>query len=1014
MWNRKWSWGAVAILGVGAVGCEYEFSTERHVPARGTLGEEVYKIVLDEAAHSARDQQARVGRVEAQKDDFITAVDNVLPPAMHDPVQKLLTSMLPLYDEDIFSRTTRSVASLLGDMALDNAYLTAAVRGDLKKNYLPGGRSLVQHIVSFPSLREQLSDFVKMALAYDGRGEDGRLNDEAATLANMVGVASRRLKEYTASADPERTAYLFADLLLKEDDRVARPGLAPMLAARPDSRGIARVRINAATGKVYAPFVDGDNDGLADVNAAGQFVGADGQPIALEPFGASTADGITRSADGRALAADGKAVFDYVDLNKTLAGALFDDTHALIGKELLFKAAKTIPVVMGQRVSARGPNGRAFNAFGASDAPLLDLVHALMAAADIPDLSKLLTGAKKIIDTKPDAIAGAVRELKRLHAVAEAHAEALGERGNTLLDDLKPILVEIIETDGLLQALLEGLVTPIAEDSDRGMLLQLKYKKDRVTIAETNAGQAAVYNTLVDRTRPDTNQNRSLFMRTLHLLYDTYKVSFAPKVFNRFDAGALITIPDLAIFYLDSVAGNARVSSMVSTITRLLGTPLAERPTPEQVNRFINTPNALMSEPVGRDGVLVREYHGDALLALEAAGLQKSLKPIVKPFSDRGKTEVLVKFFVTLYKHWASPQSNYQSSDPAQPMWSKRSGIVRYEPVLIELWSSPFMPRLRAFAKEALRTEVDGIKFTTLLERAARKLFKGDALLKTRDNRVELTHENGVRVTPLTPFDLIRNAVSKIDRAFANNASAKALWLDMRTAVQDLYLEIDESSGAPKLKNQTGIVFLSHALEKLAERIRIHERTPGEMSRRLKSVYADTEEILTGYDFATIFDALTLIDGRAETKIYTQDLLKHILLKTGDGRDALLRSTAIMFFTMLDGAVIQPVARFWGNALDPDRDLLWKLLDFQKRVDALDTEGTFIKLLRSGFEPSVRGETPFGILGNVIRDVHRVNPAETGALSEADHRSVLGGAYEYLLDTKHGVEKLIEITKNRK
>ena len=321
------------------------------------------------------------------------------------------------------------------------------------------------------------------------------------------------------------------------------------------------------------------------------------------------------------------------------------------------------------------------------------------------------------------------------------------------------------------------------------------------------------------------------------------------------------------------------------------------------------------------------------------------LKPIVKPFSDRNKTELLVKFFVTLYKHWASPQSNYQSSDPTRPMWSKRSGIVRYEPVLIELWSSTFMPRLRAFAKEALRTEVDGVKFTTYLERAARKLFKGDALLKTRDNRVELTHDNGVRVSPLTPFDLIRSACAKIDRAFSNNAAAKALWVDMRAAIQDLYLEIDESSGAPKLKNQTGIVFLSHALAKLAERIRIHERTPGEMSRRLKSVYADAEEILTGYDFATIFDALTLIDGRAETKGYTQDLLKHILFKTGDGRDALLRSTAVMAFTMLDGAVIQPAARFWGNALDPDKDLLWKLLDFQKRVDVIDTDGRALSTL---------------------------------------------------------------------
>src|SRR5262249_18936359 len=134
-----------------------------------------------------------------------------------------------------------------------------------------------------------------------------------------------------------------------------------------------------------------------------------------------------------------------------------------------------------------------------------------------------------------------------------------------LYDDLIPVVNEILATPGLAEDLLTALENPVTRNlSDR--FRDFMAYKDQLDYDPDTQGIVGSLGTPVDRTRPDSDWNRSLMQRLLHLIADASGVTVCNKqdavirdpiiglVLATYNECELLQINDLAVFYAQSIA----------------------------------------------------------------------------------------------------------------------------------------------------------------------------------------------------------------------------------------------------------------------------------------------------------------------------------------------------------------------------------------------------------------------------------------------------------------------------
>jgi hypothetical protein len=985
-----------------AAGCGFKYPTEYTAPERESFGAEVFKLIRKELSLSTENADAKVEAFDARRDRFVDALDTMFPDDTLRPLHEYFVRQLPLYDDDTLPSFTRKAGALLRDVADDNDVLDVLAREDARLGYDPDAAGLLHRAAEFADLREMMMRLAGIALDRYGRDDDGAQTGEPGAFGDLLAATSRFLATVEPARDVERTPALMADFLLREDARL--PAALPLYAVRRDVRRVARVATDPMTGKLYPPFVDEQpRDGLADVNASGRPVDARGQVVDAQPFGG----GGPRDGFGRMLTAPGstRTVFEYVDLRKTLLSALIPDLKTFVSKDVLQKSLRAAKALLGARAS-KTRDGDRYSAF--SGKPLLDVAHGLFAAADSPDVPDVLAGVRALLDQSESAVAGALRELDRIDEVRERHPGGGLVAGHSFEDDLLSVVREILDSPGLLQAMLQALADP-ASRAMRGVFGKLlKYKKDRVT--EGDVGGGRVFTTVVDRALPDRGGNKSLFQRTMQLMWETTGVGYSPEALGFIPLGFIFEIDDLAVFYLDVVAGNATVPWAVTLVT-----PLSERPTAREVNRFINTEQTLMSEPIDRYGRKVREGNGDTLFALEAAGGIEALRPLAKAFSDRGKTGLLVKLFVTLHLHWASKASDAQERSPSEPNYSKRSGIVTVEAFLQELFGeTPFLDRQTDLIAAIARTRVGQRNLGDVLQAFARKLVRPDSALRTRDGESRVTRSSGNVVSPPSPWDLVRLGLRAMDDALDNDAPAKSAWEDTRKVLVDTLLGTEETNNSVRFTNPRAVVLTSHLLDFLAERVRKH-LAANTWSRKLKEeLPADLEELVTSPGLAAATDLFDAIDADETLTDLLRSFLTHMLPTDGLDGDRLLRFGAKVLHQMMDGRDFAPLAKLLSRAVHPRSGLLVAALRYFQASMAVDTGDLLRGILMRGAAAAIGGTAPLGHFSDVLGAVLRTEPGAEGPWSAEDFRRFLAELSRFMLDREKGLEKLITIVKGRR
>jgi hypothetical protein len=398
-------------------------------------------------------------------------------------------------------------------------------------------------------------------------------------------------------------------------------GLSPtrFVVAR-DPRAYAAVPL--VDGMVPPPFTDTNGDGLADVDALGQFVTTDGSSVPSPFFSPEGVDG-PRDAAGRATGTATPTLYSYIDVGQTFVAALENDLVPLVnpdptmGHETVMNALGGAYVLFGSRDSGAAstkqyppdpessnptaPVVLNYDAFHPENSPLVDLAYALGVMMSDPVLDDVLQLGRQLLIQHPQTFARLVGLGLQIKAIANAHPEAHIPATSTLWDELLDDIAAIahVQDDVGAGGILEDLFLAFANDSTPALqktfaaYIQnkdaLTYNHNSTSGGLMNAFNGAPWNLTsndteplhvpVDRTMPDVPGNQSALMKFMQLLRDATGLDVCTK------EGAvahiqlnLSSIPGLGFLGNTLIPIDYPTSSYIPTVCAFFGAPAPPNP----------------------------------------------------------------------------------------------------------------------------------------------------------------------------------------------------------------------------------------------------------------------------------------------------------------------------------------------------------------------------------------------------------------------------------------------------
>ncbi len=565
----------VALVCIAAVSCHKEYDFERQAPERGTFGEEVFRVLRKDAALSPRSHTSRAQLLDQSRPEVVTAIDTLVPEDQLRPLADFLLAVRPLQDNEQMPQLTRKLASMLGDVEtsgpIRGLWEEDNIAGRLEQHKDPGTQSaLIEHAVSFERLKDTSLMLSTLVLDNDGFDNQGQPDAAEATfMTDAAAVLSSALLRQEISGDPDRLGLQAAGLLMERDPSFQTPNAPTSLwVAQLDHRGVPVVR-RGGNGLLHPPYSDVDDDGLADVNAQGQFIDAGGRVIDIAPYGEPNSVGIVnRDPAGRALAPDGQNfLFEYIDLHSTAASYLIQQSAELTRQDVVFDMPEALLALLPPRQpTTDAATGQTYMGYPA-DQPLTHLLHAGVEVLDAPAGDELLDVGARLLDEHPEVIAELLLALEEFGDLRDTHPEAELAQGNTLVDDLMPILAQIAQRPGLLADLLEALRDPVTQNLDVALIDMLSFRGQEAAPApggpyetcfarcernfDIGTGErveciracpnAEILKEPMNLEAPRSAINRSHFERTMALLWDTDGVPFEMLV-TRLRAGTIVDV----------------------------------------------------------------------------------------------------------------------------------------------------------------------------------------------------------------------------------------------------------------------------------------------------------------------------------------------------------------------------------------------------------------------------------------------------------------------------------------
>ncbi len=554
---------------------------------------EVLPPVSGGAAVARRLAIAKLEAMARRREDLVRAFDAIFSdapvPVPHsggktiagrEALSALMKSLVPLYERNPVKGALDPDRGLVPDLTRSLGRMFAGLSGpapgtrdDALAQTSKAAREAMAHIAGRQGYRPQRVALgaVRPALAYPGlrgmaqvllpRLEPG--GSMHAALQNVFGMLESELASSSAQPppvlyqvepirlQPNRTRSkieITRSLMLEADGAFAAPGSEPRFLARRDPRGVVLPlgAVPGQSGDLGPWFVDADGDGLADADAHGRLLGADGAIARVDPpFVVPLAPRLVPPDPfGRALDPDGRFVYEYVDTSQTLVASLLRDLEPLLEPDPTLESETIADLLSGayrlygDPVQREAPwaVGGAFASFDASTSPIADLLHATGQMLANPNSDTWLSAFSKLLRDEPRAVARFMGATLRLREISNARPDVRLDPKVTFWDELVDVLVEILREDpALFKDMLRSFAHPDAVAYLPGALRLYAQHRDLLTYDSNDLGGPPVNLTLggakadpstaVDRMAPDVGDNRSELHRILQIVHDVNGLS---------------------------------------------------------------------------------------------------------------------------------------------------------------------------------------------------------------------------------------------------------------------------------------------------------------------------------------------------------------------------------------------------------------------------------------------------------------------------------------------------------
>lgn len=942
-------------------------STAAGASAGLNLGEIAYQILHHQ--YDTAGETGKAAALERRKDDFVSSINRILPPQTGQNLFPTLLGFLPLVDDGSVEAAVTDMDGMMTDMLADQAAMEGLARmlGGSSSGAVSDGRStnlLISRLLAYPELESLSRAILELLRDHDGLDAAGNPNPaEKDYLGGLQALLSRQLLAYQpapgAGQQLSSTLQKLRDGLLTSEPLAAWPDLgAPAFAVRLDVHGNPRVLADAGTGRLPVPFVDADGDGAADVGQDGRPVDAAGNPIDLPPFGS---DG-TRDSYGRALVTGGALYYDYFDLKRTMLSELLLLTGELLKKDLPGPAVKVLSSLTDR---VRNDNGTPDTADDydtlAPDSPILDLVHANMELVKSTPLPDLLKGIAAVIKADPakfsDLVDTLLVSIKKANAAAATVPAAPPPAGGSqqLLNDLLPLL--------------ETLVQPRNGTSTVRALLQAFNSEQRRLGTLPRSFALMVRWSDYGRRIPTSATAPSVMQRLLQMM----ERANGCTVIGASGSG------NMAEFYLDAMAGNARILGF---------------------NISIGTINQLVDISIIRNLLCsaIRPEDVRALKDFNDTGALEAMKPIAKVFSDRGQTRILKDVMLGLGRHYDAAMK------PGEPTLAAilESGAVEKLFTVIDAFTQVRVPG---------STEVVADVLADTLQ----------AVIQARNvvDRRGVTHRSLLKLM-LTPMD----ALSQRAQARGVKAELDTIMSALGDVLLATYVDnkgtADPADDVERWKWGSLKAHLAGTLELVADAI---PAAPADRATWAQNQLTTIQDLLTGRDTVFVLDLVTEIGLSPQKQAINAGIANLVTPRPSAAEDAFggililvseLLGKKQAQASSIDEQALADVLHFVGRQLDPAAQKMRGIGRLAMKLIAADDGLFLLHVARNAFDmgPNGTDKPPIAILQEVMNEVGAAG-ASGGPMDAARLRTVIQGMLDFMQDQKSGLPTFIARIKNR-
>jgi len=448
----------------------------------------------------------------------------------------------------------------------------------------------------------------------------------------------------------------------------------------------------------------------------------------------------------------------------------------------------------------------------------------------------------------------------------------------------------------------------------------------------------------------------------------------------------------------------------------------------------------------------------------------RALTPVVTVFATHSEEELFLSLIEVLYRHWQDDRGTPDECDPSRRRgdlhYCSQDGLVRSEPMLAEIFGqTDLMDALNNLNKILISTTIqhcdaidpitrrctssttmDGI---TVVANAVRALIDPDRNIGLTDRRgVRFTtwNDGEPRVKRVTPLYLLTNALRSVDNLLDPAPDRKAQWQRARSQLVDQFLGVTGSGSGARFSRPGLPRVAITAVDSI--RAQLLAKCPGTFAPPYSArcgwardeIYSNVKDTLSGPLFAATQDLTEALRRDGSARVETEKLLTYLVSPPFNDplRAALLASLADVLQIAGDQANFIPVLHALSpavslSALDSSGNRLVAMVDAQLSLltrasgkafnadngevcaNEVDPNQVITAVLKRASVPvSINGsvpQTPLEVFLDVIADVNRVAPEQTGKLRPNDYASIFHEVADFMLSPEHGLEQFYEVVR---